>query len=87
VADLNAWLIATLALLPALTVAVAKAFVSGSTATRLVAVQLSSSLTTLILVLMTFAFDQSSFIDLPLTLAFLTLPGTLTLALFLERWL
>ena len=36
---------------------------------------------------MTFAFDQSSFIDLALTLALLTLPGTLVMALFLERWL
>ena len=36
--------------------------------------QLATSVTTLILVLMTFAFDQSSFIDLPLTLALLALP-------------
>jgi multisubunit Na+/H+ antiporter MnhF subunit len=36
---------------------------------------------------MTFAFDQGSFIDLPLALALLALPGTLAMALFLERWL
>ena len=84
---MNVWLLASLALLPALAVPVFVACQSGSTGTRLVAVQLATSLTTLILVLMTFAFDQSSFIDLPLTLAFLALPGTLAMALFLERWL
>jgi multisubunit Na+/H+ antiporter MnhF subunit len=57
-AGVNAWLLASLALMP-----------------------------TLILVLMTFAFDQSSFIDLPLALALLALPGTLAMTLFLERWL
>jgi multisubunit Na+/H+ antiporter MnhF subunit len=87
VAGLNAWLAASLALLPALAIPVFKACQSRSTATRLVAVQLATSLTTLILILMTLAFDQSSFIDLPLTLAFLALPGTLAMALFLERWL
>ena len=84
---MSAWLLASLALLPALAVAVFKACLSASTATRLVALQLATSLTTLILILMTFAFDQSSFIDIPLTLAFLALPGTLVMALFLERWL
>ena len=59
----------------------------GGTAQRLVAMQLASAVTTLILALMTFAFDQSSFIDLALCLALLTLPGTLLMALFLERWL
>jgi len=42
---------------------------------------------TVLLALATFAFDQSSFIDIALCLALLTLPGTLVLALFLERWL
>jgi multicomponent Na+:H+ antiporter subunit F len=87
VAGVNAWLLASLALLPALGVPVFKACQGRSTATRLVAVQLATSLTTLILILMTFAFDQSSFIDLPLTLVLLTLPGTLAMTLFLERWL
>lgn len=84
---MTAWLLASLALLPALAVPVFKACLSGSTATRLVAVQLATSLTTLILILMTFTFDQSSFVDLPLTLTLLALPGTLAMALFLERWL
>ena len=79
------WMLATVALLPALAIPV---FIGcrGGTRTRLIAVQLATSLAAQILVLMTFAFDQSAFVDLPLTLALLTLPGTLIMALFLERW-
>ncbi len=80
------WMLATLALLPAFAIPVVSAC-RGGTAGRLVAIQLATSVAMLILVLMTFAFDQSAFIDLALTLAFLTLPGTLVIALFLERWL
>ena len=80
------WTLAVLALLPALLVPVAGAC-RGGTASRLAAVQLGSGVAVLCLELMTFAFDQSAFIDLPLCLALLTLPGTLLLALFLERWL
>ena len=84
---MNAWLLGCLALLPALAVPVFIACQSGSTATRLVAVQLATSLATLILILMTFAFDQSALMDLGLTLALLSLPGTLLVAIFVERWL
>jgi multisubunit Na+/H+ antiporter MnhF subunit len=80
------WLVAIIALLPAVAIPMAIAG-RASTAMRLVAVQLATSLATLILTLMTFAFDQSSFVDLPLALTLLTLPGTLLVALFLERWL
>jgi hypothetical protein len=38
-------------------------------------------------VLFTFAFDQPSFIDLPLCASLLNLPGGLLIALVLERWL
>jgi multisubunit Na+/H+ antiporter MnhF subunit len=79
-------MLAVLALVPALAIPVIAPF-RGEVAGRLVAVQLATSLTTMILVLMTFAFDQSSFVDLPLALALLALPGTLVMALFLERWL
>jgi len=57
-----------------------------STATH-ITVQLATAVATLILALMTFAFDQSAFIDLALALALLALPGTLLMTLFLERWL
>ena len=77
---------AVLAMLPALALPIGVAC-RGSTANRLVAVQLATAVASMVLALMTFAFDQSSFIDLPLCLALLSLPGTLLIALFLERWL
>jgi multisubunit Na+/H+ antiporter MnhF subunit len=80
------WMLATIAMLPAFAVPVVIAC-RGGTKTRFIAVQLASSLAAQILILMTFAFDQSAFVDLPLTLALLTLPGTLIMALFLERWI
>ncbi len=83
---MTAWMLATLALLPAMAVPVFAAC-RGSVAARLVAVQLATVLASLVLSLMTFAFDQSAFMDLPLAVALLSLPGTLVIALFLERWL
>lgn len=83
---MTSWMLATVALLPALAVPVYVAC-RGSSGERLVAVQLATSVAELVLILMTFAFDQSAFVDLPLTLALLTLPGTLLIAHFLERWL
>ena len=54
---------------------------------RFVALQVLIAAATVILVLLSFALDQSSFIDLPLAFALLSLPGSLLMALFLERWL
>jgi multisubunit Na+/H+ antiporter MnhF subunit len=85
-ARMTPWMVATLSLLPAFAVPIIAAC-HGDTAGRLVAVQLATCVATLVLVLMTFAFDQSAFVDLALTLALLSLPGTLIMALFLERWL
>jgi multisubunit Na+/H+ antiporter MnhF subunit len=83
---MNAWLAAVIAMLPPLAVPIWVAL-TGRAAARLVAVQLAASVAAFALVLMSFAFDQPSFIDLPLTLAFLSLPGTLLFTVFLERWL
>ena len=80
------WMLATLSLLPSLIFPLFVAF-QGRTGDRLIAIQLATAVTVLILVLMSFAFDQSSYIDLALTLVLLSLPGTLILAQFLERWL
>lgn len=80
------WLAATLALLPPLALASLMAL-RGAVAGRLVAAQLASSLAVPALFGMSYAFDQPSMADLPLTLVFLTLPGTLLMAIFLERWL
>ncbi len=82
----SGWTLAALALLPALFAAV---FAAGclSIPQRLIAVQLATSLSILLLIVLSFAFAQPSSIDLALSIALLTLPGTLLLALFLERWL
>jgi multicomponent Na+:H+ antiporter subunit F len=80
------WLTAALALLPPLFTAV----IACGTRTiprRFVAVEFASSLAVLMLIALSFAFDQASSIDVALTLALLTLPGTLVLALFTERWI
>jgi multicomponent Na+:H+ antiporter subunit F len=81
------WMAAVLALLPVLTVPVLSALCAGEAGTRMIAVQFAAAVTCLILVLLSFAFDQPSFIDLALALALLSLPGTLAIALFLERWI
>ncbi len=80
------WMGASIGLLPPVAAALVAAL-HGPVGQRLVAVQLATALASLLLALMTFAFDQPSFLDLSLTLAFLSLPGTLLMALFLERWL
>lgn len=80
------WLAAVLALLPPLAVPVWVA-ATDRVADRLIAVQLASTVTGLLMVLMSFAFDLPSTLDLSLTLAFLSVPGALLLAQFLERWL
>lgn len=83
---MNAWLIAALALLPVLVAGVVCAG-HGPVARRLVAIQFATSVSVLLLIVLDFAFDQSSSMDLALTLALLSLPGTLLLVLFQERWL
>lgn len=83
---MNVWLAAIIALLVPFAIPVAVAL-RGSIAQRLVAVAFATILAILELVLMSFAFDQPSFIDLPLTLGLMSLPGTLVFAHFLERWL
>ena len=80
------WMAASLAFLPPLVVSAGLAC-RGPTGSRLVAVQMTTTITALILALMTFAFDQPSFVDLPLALALLAAPGALVMALFVERWL
>lgn len=80
------WLGAALALLPPLALAVVAA-ARGALGFRLAAVQLATSLATWLLVVLSFALDQPSSIDLALTLALLTLPGTALFALVQERWL
>jgi multicomponent Na+:H+ antiporter subunit F len=83
---MTAWLAATIALLPPFAVALWVCW-RANTADRLVAVQFATSTAILILATMSFAVDQPSEVDLALTLALLSLPGTLIFAVFVERWL
>jgi multisubunit Na+/H+ antiporter MnhF subunit len=80
------WLAAVVAFLIAFAVPVLAA-ARGGAGGRFVAVQMGTAIATPLFVLMTFAFDQPALIDLALALALLSLPGTLLLSLFLERWL
>ena len=82
----SAWLGAAIALILALAIP-ALASLRGSLVQRLVAVQLASVLAPWILVALSLAFAQPSFLDLALTLALLAIPGTLLYALVVERWL
>ncbi len=85
-AGMNAWLVATILLLPPLLVPVYVATRENAN-NRLVAVQVASTLAALIIALMTFAFDQSSFIDVALCVTLLAVPGTYLYTIFMERWL
>ena len=79
-------MLATLGMLPPFAVATISAC-RGAMAERLAAVLLSAALAAMLIMLTSFAFDQSSFVDLGLTVALLAIPGTLLMAVFLERWL
>ena len=59
----------------------------GTIAQRFAATQLATTLAVLLLVLLTFAIDQPSSIDLAIALVLLGLPGSLLVAVFVERWL
>ena len=83
---MSAWLVAVLAMLPPLVVTLALTW-RGPAGRRFVAVQLAGSVSTLVMVAMTFVFDQASSIDLAVTFGVLSLPAALLYAVFLERWL
>ena len=82
----TAWLYACIALLLPLALALA-ALARGTAADRLAAVQIASTMAVLTLAAMDYAFDQPAAIDIALSLALLSLPGTLVFAVFQERWL
>lgn len=80
------WVAGLCAVLPPLGMAVAAAL-RGTIAQRFAASQLATTVAALAVVLATFAIDQPSSIDLAITLALLGLPGSLLVAVFVERWL
>lgn len=82
----TSWAVASIGLMPPL---LATIIACGTRAIdqRLIAVEVATTLAILLMIVLSFAFDQTSSIDAALTLALLTLPGTLLFALFTERWL
>lgn len=83
---MSPWIAAILGLLPPLALAAILTW-RGRPGQRFAAYQLVTTLAVAILVLLTFATDQPSVTDLALTLVLLNLPGTLLMAVFLERWI
>jgi multisubunit Na+/H+ antiporter MnhF subunit len=83
---MSPWLVAFLLCVPALGLTAYHAL-SGRSARRLVATELSVCLATLMLVLAAFAWPHDGVIDLALALGLLGVPGTLAYTHFLERWL
>lgn len=85
-AGVNPFLAAAIAMLLALVIPGWGAM-RAATTERLVAVQLGSVITALILICLSIGFGQASFLDLAVAITVLSLPGTLVLTIFLERWL
>jgi len=85
-AFMNDWLYAAIALLPPFAAAIG--IVSfGSAPRRLAALPFAGTLVTLLLMLLAMAVGQSSFFDLALAAALISIPGLLLYAHFMEQWL
>ena len=80
------WIAAFCALVPPFALSVFAAL-RGTIAQRFAGLQLATSVAVFLTVLMTFAIDQPSSIDLAIALVLLGLPGSLLVAVFVERWL
>ncbi len=83
---MNEWLIAAAALAVGL-VPCGWLSIRGETLDRLIAIELASLLSALIIVLMSEGFGRVSLYDLALALVLLSFASTLVFAHFLERWL
>jgi multisubunit Na+/H+ antiporter MnhF subunit len=83
---MNVWLIATTVLLTGLLPCVWVAM-RGSIVSALAALELASTITTLVLVLLAQGYRRDPFMDLALVSALLSFAGALSFARFLERWL
>ncbi len=82
---MNAWLIAA-ACMVFLLIPCGIVCFSGRPVRRLVALELTGDLAVLIMAFFAEGIGRPSFLDLPLTLAFLTFAGGLVFARFLETW-
>lgn len=83
---MNAWLISATVMLFALVPAGILTF-KGSSMDRLIGLQLSSIMATLILMLLAQGFQRVPFYDIALAAALLSFAGGLVFVRFLERWL
>jgi len=81
----NAWLIAAAVLLVALGPCLYVAL-SGSIVSALAALELASTVTTLVLLCIAQGLRRDPFMDLALVSAVLSFAGSLAFARFLERW-
>ena len=82
---MNAWLIAATALLVGL-VPLLVVCVRHSALDALVALELASTITTLVLMLLAQGYRRDPFFDLAVVSSVLSFAGALTFARFLERW-
>lgn len=82
---MNDWLIAALALLPALLACGLACFLSESALTGLVAMQLASAISVVVLMLLAAGTARQPFIDLALVLAVMGFVGSLAFARLMER--
>ncbi len=83
---MSGWTLASLVLVVAC-VPCGVAALRGRPVDRLVAVETSAGIQTLVLLLLAEAFGRPAFFDLALTLALLSFAGALAFARFFERWL
>lgn len=83
---MNAWLIAAIAVGTCL-IPCADLCLRGRVERRLVGLELASIFVTLLLVLLTVGFHRLPFMDLPLSLAIMSLGAGLVFVRFLERHL
>ncbi|MGN6370873.1 MAG: monovalent cation/H+ antiporter complex subunit F [Phycisphaerae bacterium] len=83
---LNPWLWAALGIFLCL-VPCGIATFRGDLGDRLAALEITSTLVTIELLLLAEGISRSSFFDLPLTLALLSFGGGMVFARFLQRWL
>jgi multisubunit Na+/H+ antiporter MnhF subunit len=82
----NAWFITALALTLALVPVGIRCF-AGDSLSRLVGLQMSSVVLSLLLLVLAQAFGRDTLVDLALTVAFLSFGAGLVFVRFLERWL
>lgn len=83
---MNLWLVAAFAVGLCL-IPCADLCLRGTVERRLVGLELSSILVTVVLVLLTVGFNRLPFMDLPLSLAIMALGGCLVFVRFLEKHL